>query len=303
MAPQRLVIGTRGSALALRQTAIVAAALQELRPGLEIETRPLQTEGDERPDVSLEAIGGEGVFVKAIERALLAGSIDLAVHSLKDMPATLPDGLTIGAVPARGDIRDALVGHGGATIADLPQAARVGTDSRRRAVQLVALRPDLQPVSVRGNVETRLAKAETGALDAVVLAAAGLERLGLLARATQVFEPDEMLPAVGQGALAVETRAGDTEINDLLQGIDDNTTRAAVTAERVYLRRLGAGCRLPVAAYGTVEAGQLTLRALLADDDGRCYRSEMTGVPAAAEAIGEALAAALQAKAGVEMGP
>jgi hydroxymethylbilane synthase len=297
------VIGTRGSALALRQTAIVAAALQELRPGLVIETRPLRTEGDERPDVSLAAIGGEGVFVKAIERALLAGSIDLAVHSLKDMPATLPDGLTIGAVPARGDIRDALVGHGGATLADLPTAARVGTDSRRRAVQLVALRPDLRPVSLRGNVETRLSKAETGALDAVVLAAAGLERLGLPARATQIFEPNEMLPAVGQGALAAETRAGDTEINDLLRGIDDQATRVAVTAERAYLRRLGAGCRLPVAAYGTVEAGQLKLRALLADDDGRVYRDELAGATEDAETLGAALAAALQAKAGVEVTP
>jgi len=296
MALERLVIGTRGSALALRQTAIVAAALQELRPGLVIETRPLRTEGDERPDVSLAAIGGEGVFVKAIERALLAGSIDLAVHSLKDMPATLPDGLTIGAVPARGDIRDALVGHGGATLADLPTAARVGTDSRRRAVQLVALRPDLRPVSLRG-------KAETGALDAVVLAAAGLERLGLPARATQIFEPNEMLPAVGQGALAAETRAGDTEINDLLRGIDDQATRVAVTAERAYLRRLGAGCRLPVAAYGTVEAGQLKLRALLADDDGRVYRDELAGATEDAETLGAALAAALQAKAGVEVTP
>ena len=295
-----LVVGTRASRLALRQTAIVAEALRASRPDLEIETRTIRTEGDRRQSVSLEALGGQGVFVKDIERALAAAEIDLAVHSLKDMPATTPDGLTIGAVLERGDVRDALVSRDGATLADLPAGATIGTDSRRRAVQLLALRPDLRPTSVRGNVDTRVRKVETGELDAVVLAAAGLERLGLLDRASQVFDMDEMLPAVGQGALSVEARADDDELLTLLRDVDHGPTRAAVTAERAYLRRLGAGCRLPVAAFGSLDGGRLRLRGLLADGDGRTHRAELEAAAADAETVGAALAERLMTEAGVE---
>ncbi len=297
---RRITLGTRGSALALRQAALAVAALKARSPGLEVEVTPLRTEGDRRADVSLELIGGEGVFVKDIERALLDGGVDVAVHSLKDMPPALPAGLTIAAVLPRGDVRDALVGHAGAGLGTLPPWATVGTDSRRRVVQLLALRPDLRPQGVRGNVDTRVAKAESGALDAVVLALAGLQRLGLEGRASQVFTPDEMLPAVGQGVLALEARADDTELVGLLRAVDDATARVAITAERAYLRRLGAGCRLPVAAYGEVEGGRLRLRAMLAGDDGRIHRHELAGPASDAEAIGAALAELLAARAGVE---
>jgi hydroxymethylbilane synthase len=240
------------------------------------------------------------VFVKDIEHALLAGETDMAVHSLKDMPAETPPDLTIAAVLPRADVRDALVGHRGASLAALPTGARIGTDSRRRAVQLLALRPDVEPVSVRGNVDTRVRKAESGELDAVVLAVAGLDRLGLLQHASQVFSIDEMLPAVGQGVLALEARADDAELLGLLARIDDAPTRIAITAERAFLRRLGAGCRLPVGAYGSVEGDRLTLRGLLADDDGRIRRDALSGAPSDAEALGQELAGRLLSQAGVE---
>jgi len=298
-----LIIGTRDSALALRQTELAVEALRAASPALELQITPLRTEGDRRADVSLEQIGGEGVFVKDIERALLEHRIDLAVHSLKDMPPALPPGLTIGAVLPRGDARDALVGHGGAALSALRRHATVGTDSRRRAVQLLALRHDLLPTSVRGNVDTRVRKAESGALDAVVLALAGLQRLSLEARASQVFSVDELLPAVGQGVLAIEAREDDAELLDLLHQVDDADTHAAIRAERAYLQRLGAGCKLPVAAYGELDEGRLRLRALLAGVDGNIHREELLGPPADAEAMGAALAELLMARAGIEAAP
>ena len=202
--------------------------------------------------MALEEIGGQGVFVKDIERDLLDGAIDLAVHSLKDMPAETQPGLTIGAVLARADVRDALVSQGSRSLLELPPGARIGTDSQRRSLQLLALRPDLKIESVRGNVDTRVRKAEAGELDAVVLAVAGLARLALLERASQVFKVEEMLPAAGQGVLAVEVRADAEALRGLLARVEDEATRAAADAERAFLRRLGAGCRLPVGAYGEV---------------------------------------------------
>jgi hydroxymethylbilane synthase len=249
--------------------------------------------------VSLEDVGGQGVFVKDIEDALLGGEIDAAVHSLKDMPAATRAGLTIGAVLERGDVRDALVSRGGLKLLDLPRGARVGTDSRRRSVQVLALRPDLRLESIRGNVDTRVRKAESGDYEAVVLAAAGLERLGLLDRAAEVFEVDVMLPAVGQAVLAVECREADGGTLSLLSKIEHAATRAAITAERAYLRRLGAGCRLPVGALGELEGPSLRLRAVLGTEDGRILRDQSRGPASEAEALGARLAEQLMAAAGV----
>jgi hydroxymethylbilane synthase len=295
----RLVLGTRGSPLALRQAEMVERALRAAAPGLDIEVRVIKTEGDRRQDVSLEEAGGQGLFVKDIEKALLAGEVDAAVHSLKDMPATTPDGLTIGAVLSRGDPRDVLVSRSGADLVGLPYGARVGTDSRRRAIQALALRPDLRLEGIRGNVDTRIRKTESGEYEAVILAAAGLDRLGLLGRAAQVFSVDEMVPAVGQAVLAVECRADDDRTMDLLASVEDAGTRAAVTAERAFLRRLGAGCRLPVGAFAEVKEGRLRLRAVLGSGAGGVFRDVSAGPVAAAEAVGLQLAERMLAAAGV----
>lgn len=292
-------IGTRGSALALRQTEIVADALREATPGIEIDVRVIKTEGDRRQDVSLEEVGGQGVFVKDIEQALFDGEIDMAVHSLKDMPPVTPAGLTIGGVLARGDVRDALVSRGNLNLNTLPRGARVGTDSRRRSVQVLAMRPDLRLESIRGNVDTRVRKTESGEYDAVVLAMAGLERLGLLSKVAEVFEVEAVVPAVGQAVLAVECRAADAATLALLARIEDSGTRAAITAERAYLRRLGAGCRLPVGAFAEVAGSNLRLRAMLGTDDGRLLRRELQGSSGDAEALGVRIADELMLATGV----
>lgn len=279
MPPRRtLTVGTRGSRLALRQTELVVAKLREYQPDIEIDVREIRTEGDRRSRESIAAIGGQGVFVKEIEAALLRREIEFAVHSLKDVPADLADGCIIAAVPQRADPRDALVTKFGALLANLPSGARIGTGSERRAVQLRALRSDVEPVDIRGNVETRIRKVDEGAYDAAVLAVAGLERLGLLDRASQIFEPDDMLPAVGQGALAVEARADDSELLDLLAAIDDRDARLAVEAERAFLQRLGGGCRLPFGALAEVDGGTMRIRGFLADDAGaELFRSAQSG--------------------------
>jgi hydroxymethylbilane synthase len=297
-----LNLGTRGSALALRQAEIVHSALHTAVPGLQLEQRIIRTEGDARQDVSLEDFGGQGVFVKDIERQLLTGAIDLAVHSLKDMPAALPDGLTIGGVLPRGDVHDVLVARDGRRLADLRSGARVGSDSRRRAVQVLALRPEIEVTSIRGNVDTRVAKVRSGEYDGVILAAAGLDRLGLDAAVTQVFSTDEVLPAVGQAVLAIECRADDREVLGLLQHVEDESTRTAITAERAFLRRLGAGCRLPVGAYGQVEGRMLRLQGLLADDQDIIARETLFGSVVDAERLGTELAERLASAIGVEVG-
>lgn len=287
-AARPLVVGTRGSRLALRQTQLVVDALRARFPNIELAIREVRTEGDRRAGEPLSRIGGQGVFVKELEAALLRGEIDLAVHSLKDVPAELADGCTLAAFPKRGDPRDALVGS---TLKDLPVGARVGTGSARRAVQLRALRPDIEAVEVRGNVDTRVGKVEQGDVDAAVLAVAGLARLGLLERAAEVFAPEAMLPAVGQGALAVETRGDDDEAIEVVAAIDDNETRLACGAERAFLRRLGGGCRLPFGALATIEDGALRVRGFISDADGsRVFGGESSGDPDGAEEIGAALA-------------
>ena len=293
-----LKLGTRGSALARRQAEIVIETLA----GATIELVIVQTEGDRRTETSLEEIGGEGVFVKDIERRLLTGEIDLAVHNLKDMPARDPEGLVIGAVLPRADARDALVAHDGLTLEQLPVDARVGTDSRRRATQLLAMRPDLRIESIRGNVDTRIAKVASGEYDAAVLAVAGLARLGILERASQAFTAEEMLPACGQGILAVQCRAGDDEVLEALRAIDDAPTRAAADAERAFLRRLGAGCRLPVGAYAEVTGDNLLIRAFVADDAGRVRAGTSKGPVSAAARAGDMLAVRLMIEAGIKAG-
>ena len=295
----KLRIGTRGSALARRQVELAIEALTAAAPGTECEVVLIQTEGDRRQDVSLDTVGGQGVFVKAIEEALLDGEVDLAVHSLKDMPSETPAGLCIGALLPRADARDALVGRDGLDLAHLPAGARIGSDSRRRGAQLLAMRPDLRIESIRGNVDTRLRKVDAGEYDAVALATAGLERLGLLDRATQVFSTDEVVPAPGQGAIALECRADDESTLALLTALDHAETRAATEAERAFLRMLGAGCSLPIGAHAVVDGNGLKLTAVIADESGKLHRGTASGPATTAEQMGKGLAMSLRMEAKV----
>jgi hydroxymethylbilane synthase len=295
-----LCVGTRRSALALAQTELVLAMLRAAAPEATFEAVPLSTEGDERRDVSLRELGGTGAFVKRIERALLRREIDLAVHSLKDVPTQLEPGLLLAAIPERGDPRDALVLPAGE--AELKQGARVGTGSARRARQLLQMRPDLRLEDVRGNVDTRLRKLDEGEFDALVLAAAGLQRLGRADRITRLLEPDELTPMIGQGALAIEARADDGEAVALAARIDHRPTRLAVEVERAFLARLGGGCRLPVGALVTVEGPDVRLRVMLADETGdrierREARAGAADAVAQAERLADELLAALAAGA------
>lgn len=286
-----LVVGTRGSRLALRQTELVLAALRSWHAGIEVEVREVRTEGDRRPDEPLSRIGGQGVFVKELEAALLRREIDLAVHSLKDVPAALTPGLTLAAYPQRADPRDVLVTRDRGTLKQLVSGARVGTGSDRRAVQLRAIRPDVEYADIRGNVDTRVRKVNEGEYDAVVLAAAGLARLDLLERAAEVFSPEAVLPAVGQGALAVEVRADDAELVELIAAIDDGDTRLACEAERAFLARLGGGCMLPFGALATVEGGTLRIRGFISDAEGaHVFRGETSGASAGGAQVGVRLA-------------
>jgi len=268
--PECLRIGTRGSRLAVTQAEAVGAMLAEAWPGLAWEVVRISTRGDRQLGRPLPAIGGKGLFTREIGQALLGGDVELAVHSLKDLPASasLP-GLTVAAIPARAPANDAVIATDGLTLDTLRQGARVGTSSPRRAAQLLATRPDLQPQSIRGNVETRLRKLREGQVDALVVALAGLVRLGLAEEATQVLPFELMLPAPGQGALAVEIRADNAPVAEMLSRIGDPATTAAVTAERTLLQALGGGCSLPLGALATVAGDALALRAALVSLDGR----------------------------------
>jgi hydroxymethylbilane synthase len=299
MAREAIVIGTRGSKLALAQTELVRAALLARYPALTVSVERITTQGDAVIDRPLAAIGGKGLFVTEIEAALRAGRIDLAVHSAKDLPSALPDDLTIAAIPARADARDVLVARDGATLRDLPPGARVGTSSPRRACQLRALRPDLTIADVRGNVDTRLRKLAEGQYDVIALAAAGLARLGLTGVISEWFAPETMLPAIGQGALAIETRADDADLAALLAPLHDAETAAAVTAERAFLAELGGGCTAAVAAHATIADDTLTLAGLIGATDGRLVRDARDGAVTDAAWLGAALAASLLAAGGV----
>lgn len=292
MAKETLILGSRASLLALRQAEMVKDRLIERHPGITIIVRRITTTGDRITDAPLARMGGKGLFIKEIEEALLAGEIDLAVHSLKDMPAELPPGVTIAAVTEREDPRDALITREGTgTLLTLPSGARVGTSSLRRSVQLKALRPDLEVLPLRGNVDTRLRKLDAGQYDAIILAAAGLRRLGLAHRITEWISPDLLLPAIGQGALALETRADDRETLGLVGSVNHAPTEAAVTAERAFLRRFGGSCQIPLAAYAEIQGNELRLRGLIASLDGRrVLKDQAVGSVFDAEALGHHLA-------------
>jgi hydroxymethylbilane synthase len=294
-------IATRRSPLAKWQANHVSALLRANEPGLEVRLHEVVTRGDKILDVPLADVGGKGLFVKEIEDALLAGEAEIAVHSMKDLPAVLADGLVVASVPVREDPRDALCSPRWKTLAALPKGAKVGTSSLRRVAQLKALRPDLEMHMVRGNVETRLRKA-AAELDAVVLAYAGLRRLGLAEHATHVFSTDEMLPAVAQGALALEARRADAATLARLAKLEDADTRVRTEAERGFLARIEGGCQVPIAGHATVEGGQVRLRALVASLDGtRVIRGERNGPAAGARKMGEALAEELLSKGAGEI--
>ncbi len=288
-APLRL--GTRKSPMALAQSQQVARLITE-RTGREVELTGITTFGDVSR-AQLAQIGGTGVFVSGLRASLLAGDIDIAVHSLKDLPTAQPDGIVLAAVPGRDDPRDALAARDGAKLADLPPGSTIGTGSPRRAAQLLLLRPDLRPVPVRGNAGTRLGRVTSGEVDAVILAYAGLARISRLDAVTQVFEPDDMLPAPGQGALAVECRSGQPDLADLLACADDPATRAATTAERSLLSALQAGCSAPVGGYAAGTDG-LRLRAVVVAADGEeALRASACGPADEAERLGREVAAEL----------
>jgi hydroxymethylbilane synthase len=289
--PGKIVLGTRGSALARWQSAHVGRALQAAHPGLVIEEHIIVTEGDRVQTGPVIDLGGKGVWVKEIEDALLSGKIDLAVHSLKDVPAELAPGLALVAIPERADPRDALISRSGAGLASLPPGAVVGTSSLRRVCQVRAMRPDLRVEILRGNVDTRLRKIAEGVVDAGILACAGLDRLGFGARITERFTTEQMLPAIGQGALALEARADDPRVGPLCRALADRAAEITVAAERALLAGLGVGCRTPVAGHAVFNDGLVVLRGLVGRPDAsEMIREEATGVPADAAALGAALA-------------
>ena len=292
-----LTIGSRGSQLALWQAHWIQARLESLGERCQLEI--IRTTGDKITDVALSKVGTKGLFTKEIEEALLAGAIDLAVHSLKDMPTDLPAGLTLSAIPEREDPRDALVGR---KLAELTTGARVGTSSLRRAAQLRALRPDLEIENIRGNLDTRLRKLDEGRYDAIVLASAGLRRLGWDNRIAELLDPEVMCPAVGQGALAVETRADSGAAFQISKRLEHAETRIAVTAERAVLASLGGGCQVPIGAHATVEGGRLHLRAIVVSPDGsQLIRKQSSGAIAEGEMLGRALGGELLAEGGREI--
>ncbi|NNJ99800.1 MAG: hydroxymethylbilane synthase [Desulfatitalea sp.] len=295
--PRTLRIGTRGSQLALWQARWVQSAIQTHWPQIHVELSIIKTTGDKIIDRPLSQVGGKGLFVKEIEEALLAERVDLAVHSMKDMPAEIPAGLAVGAVPARENPQDALVSDHYGALDELPQGARVGTSSLRRAAQLLHQRPDLKIVPLRGNLGTRLKKLTDTDLDAVILAAAGLRRLGLADRITLLLSAEQMLPAVGQGALCIQTRDGDPLVSPVLGPLDDADARTAIAAERAFLTRLEGGCQIPLAGFAQVSGKRVTMTGLVAEPDGRTIIRESAEAPVeAATGMGKALAETLLAR-------
>ncbi|MGD8188778.1 hydroxymethylbilane synthase [Brevibacillus ginsengisoli] len=277
-------VGTRRSMLALTQTDWVIEQLKALDPESTFEKQEIVTKGDRIVEVTLSKVGGKGLFVKEIEQSLLDHETDMAVHSLKDMPSELPQGLVIGAIPKRVDPRDVLISKDGKTIDELPQGAIVGTSSLRRSSQLLAYRPDLQIESIRGNIDTRLRRLREDNFDAIILAAAGLERVKWAGEVTQFLPVEISLPAVGQGALAIECRSDDTEMLELLQKFDHLPTRLAVTAERAFLHKMQGGCQVPIGAYATIaqedrgEHPLITLTGMVGSPDGKSiFKETATG--------------------------
>jgi hydroxymethylbilane synthase len=292
-------IGTRGSQLALWQADWVKRVLLQNVPGLEVETVVIKTKGDKILDVPLAKVGGKGLFVKEIEEAVLAQRVDLAVHSMKDMPADLPDGLYIGPIPEREDPGDVLISKTGRSFSELPHGARIGTSSLRRAAQLRHARPDIEILPLRGNLDTRLKKLEDPqqGLDAIVLAAAGVKRLALEHRITEHLDYGIMLPAVGQGALCIEIRKSDSWLAQKLETLNHPDSGVTVLGERAFLHRLGGSCQVPIAAHGRIVNGRFELDGLVADIDGAAVvRDRLTGSPADPEGVGVELAEMLIAR-------
>ena len=297
-----LRLGTRGSALARAQTAQVAARLQELNPGLVVEEVIVRTRGDAMLGSPIHELGGKGLFVKEIEDALLGGEIDAAVHSLKDLPSELPEGLILASIPEREEPWDALVSRGGESIRGLAPGSRIGTSSLRRIAQIRRYRSDLEIVELRGNVDTRLEKVAAGEADAAVLALAGLKRLGLEERATESLAPELMLPAAGQGALAIETRADDAATRRLMERLEHPVTKQAVMAERAVMARLEGGCQLPLAVFAEMRTTGFQIKTRLASVDGeRMVEKERTGRPDDAMRLAEELAEDVLSSGGAEI--
>jgi len=296
----RLVIGTRGSKLALWQAEWVQASLLALHPGLSVELNIIKTTGDRILDVPLAQVGGKGLFVKEIEEAMLAGEADIAVHSMKDVPTEFPEGLYLPVIREREDPRDAFIAplrNGVPAIAsfrDLPRGATIGTSSLRRACQLLNLRPDLKIVQLRGNLDTRLRKLDEGQFDAIILAAAGVKRLGWHNRITETLAPEISLPAIGQGAVGIECRQDDAMVNALIAPLNHPATATCVRAERALLKRLEGGCQVPIAGYATIQDNRLVLNGLVGSIDGTTLvRETMTGDPTDPETLGTDLAETL----------
>ena len=300
---KKLVIATRRSRLALWQAEHIAGRLRKLHKGLEVELLPMSTRGDELIDRRLDQAGGKGLFVKELENAMADGRAHFAVHSMKDVPAELPPGFELAAITAREDPRDAFVSAKYKTLKEMPKGATIGTSSLRRQSQVVERHPGLEVLLLRGNVETRLAKLDRGEYAAIVLATAGLTRLGLEARITAHLEVDEMLPAPGQGALGIECRSEDREVVALIMQLADPATAACVRAERAVSRARGGSCTLPLAAYAIrIQGNRLRLRALVASADGkRVVRQELEGAATDPEALGERVAQDLRRQGAAEI--
>ncbi|MGE8206068.1 hydroxymethylbilane synthase [Heyndrickxia sp. NPDC080065] len=299
---RKIIIGSRRSKLALTQTKWVAEQLKKLGVPFEFEVKEIVTKGDKILDVTLSKVGGKGLFVKEIEQALLNKEIDMAVHSMKDMPAVLPEGLTIGCIPDREDHRDVLISKGHMTLRDLPKGAKVGTSSLRRSAQLLVERPDLEIKWIRGNIDTRLEKLENEDYDAIILAAAGLSSLGWSSEVvTEYLEPEVCLPAVGQGALAIECREDDKELLEQLLKLTSPETKKTVTAERAFLHKMEGGCQVPIAGFAKMtEDHQVALTALVADPNGQTIFKE-TVVGDNPEAVGEKAAELLTSQGAKEL--
>jgi len=292
-------VGTRGSKLALTQTNFVAEKLKKIMPNANIEICVIKTSGDIMQDVSLLTIGGQGVFVKEIEEALLSEKIDLAVHSMKDVPGENPEGSIFAAILPREDVRDVLVSRNNIKLEFMPKGAKIGTGSQRRGAQIKALLPDVSIVPLRGNIETRIKKIETENINGVILAAAGMKRNGLAEKITQFLPVETMLPAVGQGALGLQIRKDDTELAKVCAALNDTTTAAEVAAERAFLRALGGGCRLPIAALGKLDGRMLTLEGMVAAPNGSTMiREKLSGTINDVEAMGKKLAEIVLDKGG-----
>lgn len=294
---QPVIIGTRGSQLALWQANWVKKALETKHPSISVELEIIKTKGDKILDVPLAKVGGKGLFVKEIEESLLNARIDIAVHSMKDMPADIPDGLCIGAIPKRETPNDVLISKNNLLLSELAQGSCIGTSSLRRASQLRHARPDLNILPLRGNLDTRIKKLETENLDGIILAAAGIKRLGLENQITEYLDTGIMLPAVGQGALCIEIRENDPEIFHLLSHLNHQKTNYVVQGERAFLHRLEGGCQVPIAAFGTIENNTFSLTGLVADIEGtKIIKETLSGQPTASEKTGLALAERLLSK-------